>query len=667
MSKSRLNWIFFLIFYFGIYGAIFPGNFHYDDYHSIRNNSWIVSVKNIPQFFIEPGCFSSRPRAQMFRPMLLVSYALDYQVYGWRTWGWHLTNLLLHFFNVLLVWVIFKRAFKKEKLAWIASLVYAFHPIASENINYINCRSSILLCSFMFLGIYALQKFLEPSGKKRALWVGLVGLFFILSVLSKESGVVFPGIAFVYYWIFSEAQKKQKIKAAVYLVLPMAIILLGYLFLRMIFFERVFSGSSLPRPYLVNFLTELKAYFWYLGLFLFPTRLSIEHSLAVESGFFNPRVIISALGLSGLAMLVIYSILKPYSRLSRLGFFIGFYLLALVPTTSFVPLNLLVSERALYPGLFGLVGILALGLGRISEIKLRVFLSCFGLILVSYSAMAIYRARVWQSEWGVWKDAFHKAPDNPRVIGQLGNEYYKKDEIQKAVKYLAQSDQLLAGHPITVFNLGAIYMDLGRLEEAERYLTEAVALEANDVEARVNLAVVYRTQGKLELAKYHLEQAILVKPDSALAHNNLGDVYFNLGDVASAEREFKKAIEIDSSLEDAHFNLGRILEAQGRYQSALAHFQKAYQLNSAQSDNPLWVGIMYLRLKNLEKAEEWIKRALALNENYDFAWYYLALAKKEQGEKSEALLALNRARNLLNPNHLELEQAIKNLRKELSE
>jgi len=665
MRKRKWAWLSFLIFYLAVYASIFPGNFHYDDYHSIRNNSWIVNVKNIPKFFIEPACFSSRPRAQMFRPLLLVSYALDYQVYGWRIWGWHLTNLLLHLLNVFLVWVIFKKAFKKEKLAWLASWIYAFHPIAGENINYINCRSSILLCSFMFLGIYGLQRFMEASGRKRAIGIGLVGLFFILSILSKESGVVFPGIAFLYYWIFSEEQKQEKIKSVIYLILPMAIILLGYLFLRMVFFEKIFVGSSLPRPYLVNFLTELKAYFWYLGLFLFPTRLSIEHSLEVESGFFAPKVIMSALGLSILAMLVLYSILKPNSRLSRLGFFSGFYLLALVPTTSFVPLNLLVSERAFYPALFGVIGVLALGLDRIRGMRPRVFWYCFSLMVVSYSAMAIHRARVWQSEWEVWKDAFHKAPDNPRVMGQLGNEYYKKDEIQKAVKYLAQSDQLLSGHPITVFNLGAIYMDLGRLEEAERYLAEAVSLEPNDVEARVNLAVVYRTQGKLELAKYQLQQAVLIKPDSALAHNNLGDVYFNLGEVASAEREFKSAIEIDSSLEDAHFNLGRVLELQGKHLSALGHFQKAYQLNSAQADNPLWVGIMYLKLKQPEKAEEWIKRALALDENYDFAWYYLGLAKKEQGKRKEALDALNRARELLNPNHLELKQAIENLFKEL--
>ena len=221
----------FLVAYFGAYLSIFPGDFHYDDFHSIRNNTWLVNASNIPKFFASPVYFSARPRAAMYRPLLLVSYALDYQVYGWRAWGWHLTNLLLHLLNVLLIFALVQRTFRKERLAWIAGLLFAFTPVAGENINYLNCRSSILFTAFMLAGLLAAARMLEAreQGKSSAGWIALANVLFAGGVLSKDSAAVFPAMAFLYLWIFSKEQGAKKLTRAVYLVAPMALILGGYL------------------------------------------------------------------------------------------------------------------------------------------------------------------------------------------------------------------------------------------------------------------------------------------------------------------------------------------------------------------------------------------------------------------------------------------------------
>ena len=660
--KKKIFWMLFLAAYFAGYWAIFPGNFYYDDYHSIRNNTRLASLKNVPGFFSDPITFSARPRAAMYRPLLLVSYALDYQIYEWRVWGWHLTNLILHLVNALLVWILVRRTFKKDQLAWLACLIYAFHPVAGEVINYLNCRSSILFTVFILAGLISVSGLIESEGKARRgiLWMILANLFFVLGLLSKESSATFPGIAFLYYWIFSSKEARQKLRGSADLVLPMLILLGGYLFLRQTFFDRIITGPFLPRPQLVNFFTELKSYFWYPGFFLWP-RPSIEHSFATETSLWNFRVLLSLLGVLLLGLIVVFSLLRPRSRISVLGFLIGFYLLVLAPTSSIVPLNVLVSERAFYPALFALAILLALVVESAWKAGNRLALLVFGMVLINYLALISFRGRVWQDGYKLWVDAFRKAPDLARVAGEMGNEYARRGEEDKAVRFFMLSDQLASGQPATVYNLGAIYMDLGNLDLAEKYLEQAVELEPEDMMARVNLGVVYRALGKMELAKHQLESAIYLDPNSALAHNNLGDLYFSMGDLPAlqkAEAEFLTALKLDPEMELAHYNLGQTYDRAGLYQGALEHFKKAYEQNPGAPDNSLWAGIMLIKLNQPKEAEDWIKKTLALDSKYGDAWYYLGLAKNSEGDREGAQKAFENALKLIRPSETELKAEI---------
>ena len=663
--KKKFLWLIFLLAFCAGYLAIFPGDFYYDDYHSIRNNTWLISLKNLPRFFTDPTSFSARPRAAMYRPLLLLSYALDYKIYQWRVWGWHLTNLVLHFINSLLVWALVRRIFKDETLAWLSMLIYAFHPIAGELVNYVNCRSSILLSFFLLSALYATSRVISAEGRARVLWIILANLLFLLGILSKESAATFPAIAFLYLWIFYTKDMRKKVKTLTGLIAPMLMILAGYLCLRQIFFGKILSGPFLPRSQLITFFTELKSYFWYLKLFVFPTRLSIEHSFAVESSLFSWRVILSLSGILLLGALVIFSIFQPKSRVAILGFLCGFYVLALAPTSSIVPLNVLVSERAFYPALFAPSVVMALFLRSALLSKKRIASIAIAIIFANFLLMLFYRGRVWQDGYKLWSDAFKKAPDLARVAGELGNEYARRGEAEKAVKFFTLSEQLNSGEPATVYNLGAIYMDLGKLDLAERYLEEAVKLEPDDVLARVNLGVVYQALGKTSLAQYQFETALQLDPNSALAHNNLGDLFFSTGELRKAEAEFQLALKSDPKNELAHFNLGLTYERAGLWQDALEHFQKAYEQNPGAPDYSLWNGIILLKLKKPKEAEEWIKKTLALDDKYAIAWYYLGLAKKEQGDKQSALKALENSLKNLKPFQSDLKSQIEDLISEL--
>ncbi len=82
---------------------VLQAGFAFDDLHSIARNPHLRTLANIPRFFVDPTCFSGIPRNAMYRPFLLVTYALDYAVAGLSPWFWHLTNLLLHWGTGILV------------------------------------------------------------------------------------------------------------------------------------------------------------------------------------------------------------------------------------------------------------------------------------------------------------------------------------------------------------------------------------------------------------------------------------------------------------------------------------------------------------------------------------------------------------------------------------
>ena len=128
--------------------------FHYDDIHSIVENPHIRDLSNIPSFFVDSELFSGEPHNRMYRPVLLVSYGLNYAVGGYEVHGYHLVNLLLHILNALLVYGL-ARSFRRDgSFALFAGLLFAAHPVNTETVNYISSRSSSLAAFFYLSAFY---------------------------------------------------------------------------------------------------------------------------------------------------------------------------------------------------------------------------------------------------------------------------------------------------------------------------------------------------------------------------------------------------------------------------------------------------------------------------------------------------------------------------------
>ena len=217
-----------------------------------RLQSWSLFFQNLlsPVF-----SFPTNPQLHYWRPTTLLSYALELRLWGGSPWGFHLTNILLHTANTLLLYLLLKRFRPEGALPWTASLLFLLHPAHGENIAWISGRTDLL--AFLFLALSLLFR-LEYEERKRGLPLSL--LFFALALLSKEAALLFLPLLFLLF-------PSKGLKNRLLLLLPYLSLLPLYLFLH----QKAASTLALNRGLLwADIPLALRSAGAYVRILLFP-------------------------------------------------------------------------------------------------------------------------------------------------------------------------------------------------------------------------------------------------------------------------------------------------------------------------------------------------------------------------------------------------------------
>ena len=217
-----------------------------------RLQSWSLFFQNLLTPFFS---FPANPQLHYWRPTTLLSYALELRLWGVSPWGFHLTNILLHTANTLLLYLLLKRFRPEGPLPWTASLLFLFHPAHGENIAWISGRTDLL--AFLFLALSLLFR-LEYEERKRGLSISL--LFFTLALLSKEAALLFLPLLFLLF-------PSKGLKNRLLLLLPYLSLLPLYLFLH----QKAASTLALNRGLLwADIPLALRSAGAYVRILLFP-------------------------------------------------------------------------------------------------------------------------------------------------------------------------------------------------------------------------------------------------------------------------------------------------------------------------------------------------------------------------------------------------------------
>lgn len=240
------------------------------------------------------------------------------------------------------------------------------------------------------------------------------------------------------------------------------------------------------------------------------------------------------------------------------------------------------------------------------------------------------------------KDVLAKDPSVLEAIYILGNIYSKKKEYEKAIEEYKKALALKSDYYEAILGMAVAYKMMGKLEEAIVGLKRLMDLDPKDTKPLLHLANIYMEQGNPDEALKYLKLGTKIDPESPVFHNKLGAVYLEKKMYDMAEIEIKKALSIERSipLKNAHFNMALLHEARGEIDLAISEYKREQEVSPYNYKPDFNLGLLYLKMKNIEGAIKELKSCIEKKEDYPYAYIFLAKAYMDSGQN------LNEAVNL---------------------
>ena len=517
-----------------VYGNALYGKFLWDDYGLVRDNTYIKSLSHIGKIFITNIGAGRDVISNFYRPMQILTYALDYSLWGLNAFGYHLTNILFHIAVALLLYWLVSIIFKNYWLSFLSAIFFVVHPIHTEAVAYISGRADIIAAFFFLLTLIFYIQYID-SGRGR-LFV-FVLLFYPVALLSKECSLILPLLIVFYHYI---SKIKIKTKILLFLLIETAI----YIFIRLVVLKSdpvVLSNVSYLSDRLPGFFLAVSEY---IRLILLPFNLHMEYGLKFFK-FTDPGVISGALiFIAGLLCLVKKRSLPRKNSdgivqgLSIWLFAIGWFFITLFPASNIYPINAYMAEHWAYLPSLGIFIVISYGI--ISLCKLRLF-QLFSIILAIllvyfYASLTMQQNNYWRTPTIFLERTLQYAPYSPRLNSELGDEYTAVRNDARAQELYEKVIKINPRYQSAYIGLGNLYYESGRVIEALKVYKKAIDINPDFPEPYIGLGnTLFMLNQKAEAIKSY-EKAILLRP-------NLANVYYNIAVVYLSLKEYKMAIQ----------------------------------------------------------------------------------------------------------------------------
>jgi len=595
ISAIALITVFLLVFY----SNSFTGQWHYDDFHHIKENINIRKIDNIKVFFKDASTFSRNPQTKMYRPLLMSTHAINYQMGlminrdGYNVVPYHVTNFLFHLLTSLAIffsarWIFTYRVrisdVSPTLIGAFAALLFGLHTINTETIVYLSSRSSVMAAMFTFWAFYL---YLKASAHERTLFVPLLFSTFLFGcgLLSKEITITLPAMLVYYEYLinYGDRDLRKLLNNLLVRISPYAVVSLGYLYLRHIMLSEnlikhaLAKGGTAAAPnFTAQLATQSKVWIYYIREWLWPTSLSIDKPFAVSRGFGEPAVIISVLLLITMFTMVI----RGRHRVPLVTFGILWFFTALLPTSVF-RLNVVMNDHRMYlPGLGATLAFTYIAAKLYSHYReiggkrLEVFTVIALATLLLMGLGTFKRNMAFSTEETMWKDVILKDKKSVRGYNNLGIYYEQHGEWDKALAHYQQTIKLAPMFPNPYINIGNVYHKKKEYEKAEQWMKRAIQLDPRSALANYNLGNILREAGKTEEAVGAYTRALQLNPRYIEAANNLANIYFKMRNYPEAIKYYQQALFIDPTFAMSYYNIALANENMARLQDALSNYQQ---------------------------------------------------------------------------------------------
>jgi hypothetical protein len=470
--------------------------FVYDDHHTVVANTSIGRLGDLRAIVWH----------DVTRPVANFSYAVDRRLWGERPFGFHLTNVLLHALDVMLLFALARRALDDAwdtgagppldttVMAFGAALLFAVHPMMTEAVGYVSGRSEVLCGVFFLTAVMAGRRWLRGGGLP---WAIVTAALWLAAIATKEIGAMFPFVLLAYdeFVLHPGPRERRRRWTTVHGPLIGVAVLAGLA--RVAILMRVESpGRALIHwPYALVALDVVRRY---TVLLISPRRQTIFH--AVPPIGLSDFVALLAIALVVILIWFAWSVRRTAGAAA---FGVLWFLLLLVPGAVLTTLNVgePMAEHRVYLASCGLFLVAGDGLGRLRMWSERTGGAARALVPVVLTVVAVAfaiettgRNAVWRSPVSLWRESVDLAPAHYRPRLLLGEALQDEGRHDEAMQEYKTVIQLRPKDPTGYNKLGALYAALGRVGEARSTFGRALEVDPHDEQARRALKIMDRAE-----------------------------------------------------------------------------------------------------------------------------------------------------------------------------
>jgi len=625
-----------------------------------------------------------------WHPLTLLSHAVDYQIWGLNPFGHHLTNILLHGFNTILVYfltlsLLSCRSRNSNTTAKITALLFGLHPLHVESVAWISERKDLLCGFFYLLSLIYYIKYATSNSKKGKHYLISLGAF-LLASMSKPMAVSLPVVLLILDYYPLRRFYKRTVKEWILFFKEKSPFFLAALALAITTFGAQEEGGAMSSLQSVPFNSRLFIALNALKLYILKTFLPF--SLAP---FYPHPVMIDANSIEHLGSLLFFLVISLSSLfyIKRKKLFTAlwlYFLITLLPVIGLVQVGTqAAADRYMYlPGiaplfLMGLTASSLLEKSRSLQKKIALFFLV--LLFFIFSTRTVGQIAIWKDSVSLWSyeirvyparvskaynnrgtayinsglkskaiDDFDMAitlqPYEGEYRNNRANAYYLSKEYDKALNDYNMAVKLSPENAVFINGRGLANLGIDSISEAIKDFTRALQIDPGFVGSRINLAKAYSKTGSYEQSLDKLDEAASMTPTNASIYFNKAMIYGETGKHEAAIVEFGKALRINQNYLEAFYNRGISYGILKDYSSAIGDFNAAIAIRPDYAEAYNSRGIIYHSIGKYDLAIRDYEKVIELNPKDGGAYYNAGLSYIKLQNIEKATIQFNKAAKL---------------------
>ncbi|MBF0458711.1 MAG: tetratricopeptide repeat protein [Nitrospirae bacterium] len=450
-------------------------------------------------------------------PLMWLSHMVDAAIYGARPGGHHMTNLIIHLINTVLLFLLFKEMTGAMWRAAFIAALFSLHPAHVESVAWVSERKDLLSALFWFLTMLVYVRYTQRLSLKT--YISVI-IFFVLGLMSKPMLVTLPFVLLLIdNWPLGRLKETVLAKLIIEKIPLFAIAgafsVITYYAQKN--YKAVVSLTELPFPLRMG--NVVVSYVKYMENALIPTELSVFYPRieAVEAWQWIGAVVL----LSAISICAALAVKRSPYLFTGWFWFLG----TMVPVIGIVQVGAQgMADRYTYIPFIGLFIMAAYAIP--SKLNERLTVKIFSVAMALAIIFASAALSVWQV--GYWK--------NSTVL-------------------LNHAAETIKTSALLYYNLGTALAGEGKYKESIDAFDKSIAIEPTRADVFINKGVVYMRIYEYEKAAESFRKAITIKPDIPEAYNGLGEAMLSLGRREKAAALFQKALSINPNYSRAQSNL----------------------------------------------------------------------------------------------------------------